>query len=144
MPQRLRRWAVRLVIPRAPLGAAVLIRDPESRVLLVRPTYYRRETWTLPGGWARRGEELAAAAAREAREELGLEVAVGRPLATARGPFGEVTVVFSAACDELPGQLVLDAEIAEARFFAPGSLPPLFGPARWLVGEAIRVSGEDG
>jgi ADP-ribose pyrophosphatase YjhB (NUDIX family) len=137
-PQRLRRLAVRLAIPRSPLGAAALISGADGSVLLVRPSYHRRETWTLPGGWAGRGEDLAAAARREAREELGLDVEIGDPLATARGIYGEVTVVFEGRVQG-EAKLTLDAEIADARWFAPDALPPLFGPARRLVETAIRV-----
>jgi ADP-ribose pyrophosphatase YjhB (NUDIX family) len=53
------------------LGVNVLV-IREDQVLLVRPTY--RHHWTLPGGGINRGETLAQAAAREVREEVGLEL----------------------------------------------------------------------
>lgn len=139
-PKRLRRLAIRLIIPRAPLGAGVLLFDGEGRLLLVRPSYYRRPMWTLPGGWANRGEELRDTAIREAREELGAEVEAGSPLATGRGPFGEVTVVFEGRWRGEPGVRQLDAEIAEARFFDCDALPAMLPPARDLIEEALAVS----
>lgn len=45
-----------------------------DEVLFVRHTYGDRLTWELPGGGRRRGEAPEAAATREAREELGLEL----------------------------------------------------------------------
>ncbi|MGD9933356.1 MAG: NUDIX hydrolase [Dehalococcoidia bacterium] len=139
-PKRLRRLAVRVVVPRAPLGAGVLLFDSDGRLLLVRPSYYRRPMWTLPGGWANRGEDLRATAVREAREELGAEVEAGAPLATGRGPFGEVTVVFEGRWRSVPAVQRLDAEIAEARYFECDALPPMLPPARDLIEEALAVS----
>lgn len=60
------------------MGAGVLIRDTAGRVLLVEPTY--KETWELPGGATEADESPAHCAAREAREELGLDIEVGRLL----------------------------------------------------------------
>ncbi len=54
-------------------GVKLLIRH-QARVLFVRHTYGDR-AWELPGGGVRSGEALAAAAEREAREELGLRIA---------------------------------------------------------------------
>lgn len=45
----------------------------EGRVLLVKNSY--RKEYTLPGGYVRPGEAAEAAAARELREEVGIEVA---------------------------------------------------------------------
>jgi ADP-ribose pyrophosphatase YjhB (NUDIX family) len=48
-----------------------------ERVLLIRRAKAPREgTWSLPGGRQRHGETVRAAAAREVREETGLEVEV--------------------------------------------------------------------
>ena len=51
-----------------------------DRILLVRHTYGVRERWELPGGGVKRREEPRAAATRETREELGVEVADWTPL----------------------------------------------------------------
>src|SRR3954451_21181354 len=60
------------------MGAGLLIRDEGGDVLLVEPTY--KETWELPGGATEADESPAQCAGREAREELGLDLAVGRLL----------------------------------------------------------------
>lgn len=61
-------------------SAAVVIRDAEGRVLVVEPTYKPR--WELPGGAVDPDESPYLAAVREVREELGLDLAVGRLLVT--------------------------------------------------------------
>jgi 8-oxo-dGTP pyrophosphatase MutT (NUDIX family) len=63
---------------------AVLCRDEEERVLLVRQRDSGR--WTVPGGAIEPDEEPATAAARETREETGLDVTVGRLRAAIGGP----------------------------------------------------------
>jgi 8-oxo-dGTP diphosphatase len=65
-------------LPTKRVAAGLICRDSKGRVLLVRPTY--GATWLVPGGVVETNESPAAAAAREAREELGLELAVGRLL----------------------------------------------------------------
>jgi 8-oxo-dGTP diphosphatase len=47
--------------------------------LIHRPRY---DDWSLPKGKLKRGEEYAAAALRETREETGLDCELGRPLPT--------------------------------------------------------------
>lgn len=56
-------------------GAHVLVTDTDGRVLVVRTTYLEPQ-WMLPGGLVERGERPDEAAAREAREETGLEIKV--------------------------------------------------------------------
>ena len=71
--------SIRRQYPDAPLvGAAAAVFDHSGRVLLIqrgRPP--RRGGWGLPGGMLDLGERLSEAAAREVREECGVEIAVG-------------------------------------------------------------------
>src|SRR5919199_1388739 len=57
------------------VAGRTIIRTADSQLVLVRraiePGY---GLWVFPGGYLDRGEELGAAAIREAREESGLEI----------------------------------------------------------------------
>ena len=62
------------------MSTGVIIEN-EDRVLLVRhikPGAY--DFWVVPSGGVKGAETLEAAAAREAREEAGVEVAIGKLL----------------------------------------------------------------
>lgn len=71
------------------IGALALIRDDENKVLLVKPTY--KEGWILPGGGAEADESVHAAAVREAAEETGAAIRVGRLLVVDRIPANPIT-----------------------------------------------------
>jgi len=60
------------------VGADVILRDAAGRLLLVDPMY--KPDWDLPGGMAEANEPPRKAVRREVREELGLELTVGRVL----------------------------------------------------------------
>ncbi|NQY58329.1 MAG: NUDIX hydrolase [Ilumatobacteraceae bacterium] len=62
-------------LPSKRIGAGVVFVDSARRVLLVHPTY--KPTWELPGGAVEDQESPRAAAQREVREELGLEIDIG-------------------------------------------------------------------
>jgi 8-oxo-dGTP pyrophosphatase MutT (NUDIX family) len=65
-------------LPRKNVAAGVLVRDELGRVLFVCPTY--KPFLEIPGGLTEDDESPLAACHREVREELGIELAVGRLL----------------------------------------------------------------
>lgn len=75
-------------------GAHVLVTDEAGRILAVRTTYLG-PGWMLPGGRVERSETPHRAAARETREETGLEVTVDRLLLVDAHRRGTVSFVFA-------------------------------------------------
>jgi 8-oxo-dGTP diphosphatase len=65
-------------LARERVGSGALTTDPIGRVLMVEPTY--KANWEVPGGAVENDETAFDACRRECREELGLEVDVGRLL----------------------------------------------------------------
>ena len=63
-------------LPAKRVAAGALCQDAAGRVLLVEPTY--KDVWELPGGMVEDDESPLAACRRELREELGIDVPVGR------------------------------------------------------------------
>jgi len=64
--------------------AGAIVRDADGRLLLVRRGRAPAAgLWSLPGGRIGPGETAAEAAAREVREETGLEVEIGAVVITA-------------------------------------------------------------
>jgi len=61
-------------------GAGAILHDQHGRFLLVRPTYRADGTWEIPGGSLEEGEFPFDGAAREVKEELGLDLKPGRLL----------------------------------------------------------------
>jgi 8-oxo-dGTP pyrophosphatase MutT (NUDIX family) len=96
-----------------------------DEVLLVRHTYGPPGRWELPGGGVKRGEEPAAAARREAREELGVDIADWRPLGDLFERIdGKRDTLWCFAAPPGDHAIVTDAaEIAEARWFRRDALP---------------------
>lgn len=92
-------------------GAHVLATDAEGRILVVRTTYLG-PGWMLPGGRVEHGETPHDAAARETREEAGLEVVVDRLVLVDARRGRDVSFVFAGRVvgGELEPQL---GEIAE-------------------------------
>jgi 8-oxo-dGTP diphosphatase len=126
-PPWLRRAVIRLISPTYAVGALVVARRPDGRVLLVRQSY--RSDWFLPGGLLQRGETPVEAAARELAEEVGLTpTRVDGPLATfVDAGIRTVTVFCEAVVDDGMAGAAASAsrEIVEARWFSPDALPAI-------------------
>ena len=105
------------------LAVGTVISDEANRIVLVRraiePGYGK---WVFPGGYVDRGEEVQAAAVREAREEVGLEVRIDR-LINIYSYTGRTPVVVVYAATMIGGSLGCDDEGLEARFFEAATIP---------------------
>jgi ADP-ribose pyrophosphatase YjhB (NUDIX family) len=105
------------------LAVGTIITDDQNRVVLVKraiePGYGK---WVFPGGYVDRGEEVQAAAVREAREETGLEVRLER-LINIYSYTGRVPVIVVYSATMMGGCLGCDDEGLEARFFEPETIP---------------------
>ncbi len=114
------------VTPKVDVRAAVFDGD---RVLLVREVSDGR--WSLPGGWADVGESPAEVAAREVREEAGLEVRVTRLLAALdkrKHPHPpQLSYVYKLffLCEVTGGALRASLETPDVAWYPRDALPPL-------------------
>ncbi len=105
------------------VAVGTIIKDAGQRLLLIRraiePGY---GLWVFPGGYVDRGEEVTTAAIREAREEAGLDVRL-EGLVDIYSYTGRPIVIIVYAATILGGELCIDDEGLEARWFAPEDIP---------------------
>ncbi len=106
-------------------AAFAVIFDDEDRVLLC----HRRDidAWNLPGGGVEDGETPWEAAAREVREEVGLDVAVVRLTGVYWLPKTSV-LVFNFESRVTAGSPTTSDEADEVGFFAFDALPTNTAP----------------
>lgn len=136
--------------PKLLTAAGALLRHHDGRVLVVRPTY--RDGWQFPGGIVEDDEAPSVAAARETREEIGLDIDIGRLLSVAyrrsAHPLpASLQLVFDAGAhgDELFAAIVLDTfELAEWRLVSTSCASALTGPRGRTRLVATFAALEDG
>ncbi|ELZ36904.1 NUDIX domain-containing protein [Halorubrum tebenquichense] len=132
------------------LTTAARVRDPDGRLAFVKTGW--SDGWVLPGGAAEPGEPPATAAAREAREETGLDATVGDPIVVFEQSYVDAErdavafeadyVVYAARAEgRIPDATELGVdpgEIRDARWF--GGVP-----SELHDGDLLRsfLSGED-
>jgi 8-oxo-dGTP diphosphatase len=107
--------------PKVAVGTIIRARD--DRLVLVRraiePGY---GLWVFPGGYVDRGEEITAAAIREAREESGLEIRLDG-LVNIYSYGGRSPIIIVYAATEIGGELCGDDECLEAALFTADEIP---------------------
>jgi ADP-ribose pyrophosphatase YjhB (NUDIX family) len=133
--------------PDPKVATGVVVSRDEEILLVLRdhePAYGR---WSFPSGFVDAGEIVEQAAAREVREEAGLEVAIDDLL----GVYSESgnQVIFVAYAGHVTGgTLAPGEEASDARFFHPDELPPLPFPhdgdvmAAWQQFRSMRRLSE--
>jgi 8-oxo-dGTP pyrophosphatase MutT (NUDIX family) len=98
-------------LPRKRMAATAVIRNQAGEVLLVKPSY--RPEWLMPGGMVEADESPYAACKREALEEIGLELPIGRLLSLAyQSRDGDYTEALMFAFD---GGVLLPQHIAQIK-----------------------------
>ncbi len=111
------------------VGAAVVVFDNDGRLLLVKRAEKatRPGFWSIPAGFVDYGEEIREAAARELREETGLEVVVGEPVFVASNFHDPHKLTVGIWFDGVVtgGTLEAGDDAEEADFFSLDELPPL-------------------
>jgi len=123
--------------PRKRVAADVLLRDAAGRIMLVDPSY--KPDWDLPGGMAEANESPRAAAARELREELGLQAHIGPLLVTdwvpPHGPWDDsIAYIFDGGVlpeQEIQAINMPDGELRGFRFCNREDIEQLVRPRLW-------------
>ena len=105
------------------LAVGTIIRMPDGRIVLARraiePGFGQ---WVFPGGYVDRGEEVRAAAIREAREEAGIEIRLDGLVGIYSYP-GTTAVIIVYLATWTSGELAIDDENSEVAVFSPSTIP---------------------
>lgn len=118
------------------LGVNVVLLS-DGRVLLALRD--RPPIWNLPGGGVEPGESPWAAAVRETREEVGLDVVVERLTGVYdRSPDGDPVLVFR--CAITGGEATTTAESVQLGWYAADALPEPINPYQpQRIRDAVRT-----
>lgn len=133
------RWRRLRRVPIA--GVSIIITNLAGDVLLLKHSY-GPQVWSLPGGGLGRGEDPVAAARREVREELGVDLLRIDRVGTLEEVLSgspHTAHIFTGVCDRQPQPD--RREVTEARFFPSHSLPEPLGETTRLRIAAWRARG---
>jgi len=132
----------RMEFPRIAPAVMTLVTNDEGKILLAHNKTFAPGLYSLIAGFVEAGETLEAAAAREVREEAGIEIRDIQYAASQPWPFPHsLMICFTAR--HVSGNVKADGvEIADAQWFSRENLPKLPGPGatarrlidRWLEG----------
>ena len=101
---------------------AAVIRKGEKILIARRSSGARSGLWEFPGGKQEDGETLQACLAREIREELGLDIKIGRHFMTVEHDYPDIRIrLHCYLCEtrQSPGGLT---DHHETRWVKPGEL----------------------
>ncbi|WP_182880246.1 NUDIX hydrolase [Microbispora sp. H10949] len=75
--------------------AGCVILNKEGEILLLHRNTAKRQQWEIPGGKLDPGEDAVKTAAREVREEMGIEVEIVRELGTRSFSEDDYTMIYT-------------------------------------------------
>jgi ADP-ribose pyrophosphatase YjhB (NUDIX family) len=138
LPRWLRRLIVHLGAPSYSVGAVVVLRRPDGRVLFVDQRH--SGGWALPGGLLRRREPAAEALVREVSEEVGIELSpedLPLPIGSVEPRARRVDIVYLQ--DVGDAEVAKGADEAEVRgvgWFHLDELPEVTDPTLYILRSA--------
>ena len=118
--------------PEPRVGVAIIVTKENQVLLMKRKGIHGQGTWSTPGGHLEFGETPEQCAAREAKEEVGLDVIDIRFRAVTNDIFEEtgkhyITIWMEGNTISNDPMIAAENEVAEIGWFAWDSLPkPLF------------------
>ena len=131
--------------PRISPAVIVLVRRGHE-VLLGRGNHLPPGLFSTLAGFVEPGETLEETVRREVREEVGVELGAVRYFGSQPWPFPD-SLMIGFVADWESGEIRVDpGELAEARWFRLGELPPVppsFSIARSLIEAWVRERGGD-
>ncbi|MDP6277680.1 MAG: NUDIX domain-containing protein [Nitrospinota bacterium] len=106
-----------------PKVAAGVIPSIDGKAIILKRAYNPgKGLWTFPGGFVNRGEVVSEAAARETKEEAGVDVRVGPLLGVYSFP-GNPTILIVYAGEVTGGEPRALDESTELRLVGPDEIP---------------------
>lgn len=130
------------------IGVGAVVFNAEGEILLIKrgkaPHYGR---WMIPGGALEWGETLEAAAAREVREETGIEIEIEAFVETIEailpGDEGHHFVIMDYAARSIGGILKADSDALDAVWAKAASLAryDLTDELQAVIEKAAQITG---
>lgn len=116
------------------VGVGVVVRRGEE-ILLVRRKHHGEGSWSTPGGYLDPGESFEECAARETREETGVEISEAAVVGLTNDLHDDgkhnVTVWLAAEHAAGEARIVSPDELTDVGWFSPSALPaPLYRSTR--------------
>lgn len=140
LPPVVRRTLVRAGTPSFTVGAVVVLRRADGRLLLVDQRH--SGGWALPGGLLRRGEDPVSGLVREVCEEVGVELdpaSLPHPIAVVAPRYRRVDLVFLVEQPDDGGAHAGDeAEVRRIGWFLADALPDVTEPTRDVLDAVLH------
>lgn len=140
LPSPLRRLAVRLGTPSYTLGAVLVLRRPDGRVLLVDQRH--SGGWALPGGLLRRRESPVDGLVREVGEEVGIHLdptALPEPTTVVDAHAHRVDLIYLVETEGEQAHVEDEAEVRRIGWFSLDEMAEITEPTRDIL-EAVTGS----
>lgn len=118
------------------IGVTGVILNNNNEILLFKHTY-RAHSWSLPGGYLKKGEHPKEGLEREIKEESNFVVSADEQLKTRTDREG-ARIDMCYVGKFIGGEFVPSSEVSEFGFFAIENLPLLRKNQLFLIEEALN------